>query len=196
MKPAPILAVCALVALYALPSIVSGQVPGRFPPGGGRGSGRGAGDQDGPRTTQPFGPQPEVPGPELEGPPDSTTLRQLIGVNDEQAKRYAQVYDSFMVATRPQRDSARTADRRVREALAKQELDAMEFHSERLRGLDRYLRDRQKKFDDGLSVIFTSQQMKDYRKWKKAQEEAAKAKREEMNKGADQMNRRRTSPGS
>jgi len=196
MKPAPILAVCALVAFYALPSIVSGQVPGRFPPGGGRGSGRGAGDQDAPRTTQPFGPQPEVPGPELEGPPDSTTLRQLIGVNDEQAKRYAQVYDSFMVATRPQRDSAHTADRRVREALAKQELDAMEFHSERLRGLDRYLRDRQKKFDDGLSVIFTSQQMKDYRKWKKAQEEAAKAKREEMNKGADQMNRRRTSPGS
>ena len=38
MKPAPILAVCALVAFYALPSIVSGQVPGRFPPGGGRGS--------------------------------------------------------------------------------------------------------------------------------------------------------------
>jgi hypothetical protein len=187
MKVIYVLVLDALLALSVAPSVARAQMPGGF---GGR-PGRGGGEET-PRPSDPFGPRPEVPGPELEGPPDSTTLRQLIGVNDEQAKRYQQVYDSFMAATRPQRDSAQKAARAVREALARQELDAMEFHSERLKGLDKYLRDRQKKFEDGLSAVFTPQQMKDYKRWKKAQEDAAKAKREEMNKGAEQVNRRRS----
>src|SRR5215471_1341267 len=54
-------------------------------------------------------PVPPLPGAELDGPPDTAALRSMTAVNDSQIARYAQVYDSFMVATRPQRDSARAA---------------------------------------------------------------------------------------
>src|SRR5580765_7718322 len=49
---------------------------------------------------------PKLPGVELEGPLDSASAPVVLQLNPDQARRYAQAYDSFMVATQPQRDSA------------------------------------------------------------------------------------------
>ena len=65
-----------------------------------------------------YGPSaPKLPGVELAGPLDSATARVLLGLNDQEAAHYAQAYDSFMVATRPQRDSAAVATDKMNERL-------------------------------------------------------------------------------
>ena len=65
-----------------------------------------------------YGPSaPKLPGVELAGPLDSATARVLLGLSDQEAAHYAQAYDSFMVATRPQRDSAAVATDKMNERL-------------------------------------------------------------------------------
>ena len=57
-----------------------------------------------------YGPgAPKLPGVELVGPLDTALARALLTLSGDQATRYAQAYDSFMVATRPERDSAGAA---------------------------------------------------------------------------------------
>ena len=59
-------------------------------------------------------PAPKMPGVELTGPLDTALARTVLNLSDSQAARYAQSYDSFMVATRLQRDSATAAIARRR----------------------------------------------------------------------------------
>src|SRR5258708_34241706 len=62
-------------------------------------------------------PAPRLPGVELTGPLDTALARVTLSLTPDQIKRYAQVYDSFMVATRPQRDSAQNALAKMNEQL-------------------------------------------------------------------------------
>jgi len=124
-------------------------------------------------------PAPKLPGTELDGPPDSATARELLGLTQDQAARYAQAYDSFMVATRPQRDSARVATDKMNDRLDSGDLAAAMFYAERLQDLGKYLKNRQDKFEDDLKRLVSSDQMKSYRRWKDEQDRAAEAKRRE-----------------
>ena len=108
----------------------------------------------------------------MDGPPATPEFQKLFGLTDEQAQRYGQVYDSFMVATKPQRDSAVEALRRVLEARKNQDAAAFEYHGDRLKRLAKYLRDRQEKFDRDLETFLTKPQIKDYKDWRKADERA------------------------
>jgi len=122
---------------------------------------------------------PELPGPEIEGPPDSAAIDSVLHLTADEAASYEVSRDSFMLATKPQRDSALT-----RRDLMNARLDAGDrvgamFHAERLQRLGTWLKQRQAAFEDGLSSILTSDQMQAYRDWRKAQDTRAKAEAEE-----------------
>jgi len=122
---------------------------------------------------------PKLPGIELAGPLDSATARVLLGLNDQEAAHYAQVYDSFMVATRPERDSAGVATAKMNERLDAGDRAAALFYAERLQDLGKYLKDRQERFENDLRRFLTGDQVKNYRKWKEGEERVAEQKRRE-----------------
>src|SRR6267378_332498 len=81
-----------VATLVLLPSALWGQ--GSFGRGGGLSQAR-------------YGPSaPTLPGVELVGPLDTALARVMLNLTTDQSTRYRQAYDSFMVATRPERDSA------------------------------------------------------------------------------------------
>src|SRR5260370_37361845 len=49
--------------------------------------------------------------------------------------------------------------------------------AERLQKLGKTLKDRQNKFEDGLPKLLTSEEVKDYKRWKKDAEQAAEDRR-------------------
>ena len=134
--------------------------------GGFGGRGRGMGGQEEGR----FAPAaPRLPGVELDGPADSATAQAVLDLNAEQAARYGQAYDSFMVATRPQRDSVRVAVGKMNDRLDSGDRAAALFYAERVQDLGKYLKDRQDKFEDNLHHFLTGDQVKGYRRWKEDQ---------------------------
>ena len=163
----------ALVLVSVLgPRVASGQFGGF---GGGRGR-RGGGDQEmGGRGL----PAPKMPGAELEGPPDSAAAQDLLTLKDDQSARYAQAYDSFMTATKPQRDSAALMTDKMHDRLASGDRAAAMFYADRLREFGDYLKDRQDKFESMLHHMLTSDQMKAYRAWKDQQDHAYEVKNRE-----------------
>jgi enamine deaminase RidA (YjgF/YER057c/UK114 family)/Spy/CpxP family protein refolding chaperone len=149
-------------ALVLMPSVASAQFGGGF---GRRGGGMGeGGDQT---------PAPKLPGGELDGPPDSATAQALLTLTDTQSAKYTQAYDSFMVATRPQRDSAQGALNTMHDRLDAGDRAAALFYAERVQDLGHELKDRQEKFEDDLHHLLTGDQMKAYRRWKEEQDRAA-----------------------
>lgn len=122
---------------------------------------------------------PKLPGIELEGPLDSASAPVVLQLNEDQARRYAQAYDSFMVATRPQRDSAAAAITKMNERLELGDRAAALFYVERLQELGKYLKDRQDKFEDNLKKFLTGDQVKAYRRWRDGQQQAIERKQRE-----------------
>ncbi len=154
-------------------AVSSREARGQWGGFGGRGQGMGGGG---------FGREaaaPRLPGAELDGPPDSAMARTLLDFSDQQAARYGQAYDSFMVATRPQRDSARAVTEKMNDRLDSGDRAAALFYAERLQELGRYLKDRQDKFEVQLRHLLTGDQSKSYRRWKEDQERAAEEKARE-----------------
>jgi enamine deaminase RidA (YjgF/YER057c/UK114 family) len=121
-------------------------------------------------------PVPELPGPELEGPLDPDKAVSVLTLNEEQKTRYAQAYDSFMVATRPTRDSTRTQLGIMRQKLEGGDRAAATFYAERAVRFSRQLEDRQEKWEDQLSRFISSEQVRAYRKWKKENDAAHEEK--------------------
>src|SRR6266508_3767675 len=105
-------------------------------------------------------PAPKLPGVELVGPLDTALARSTLTLTPDQATRYQQVYDSFMVATRPQRDSANAA-------IAK-------------------MKDRQDRFEGDLRRFLNGDQVKAYKKWREDQDQAADRKRRENQRRWDE----------
>lgn len=118
-------------------------------------------------------PVPPLPGAELDGPPDTATMRTITALSDSQLARYGLAYDSFMVATRPQRDSARAAIDRMNARLDSGDRAAAQFYVELLNDLAKGLRARQDKFDDHLHDVLTGDQLKTYKRWEDAAQRAA-----------------------
>jgi enamine deaminase RidA (YjgF/YER057c/UK114 family) len=110
-------------------------------------------------------PVPSLPGAELDGPPDTATMRTIASLSDSQMARYAQVYDSFMVATRPQRDSAKVATDKMNARLDGGDRAAAQFYAELLQDLGKTLRAGQEKFDDRLRSLLSGDQQKAYKRW-------------------------------
>jgi hypothetical protein len=102
---------------------------------------------------------PKLPGIELEGPLDSASAPVVLQLNAEQARRYAQAYDSFMVATQPQRDSAAATTAKMNERLEMGDRAAALFYVDRLQEIGKHLKDRQDKFEENLKKFLTGDQI-------------------------------------
>jgi len=122
---------------------------------------------------------PRLPGIELEGPLDSASARVKLTLNEDQARRYAQAYDSFMVATQTQRDSAAVATTKMNARLDAGDPAAATFYVERLQEIGKHLKERQDNFEDNLRKILTSEQVKAYRKWREGRQQAIELKQRE-----------------
>jgi len=138
--------------------------------------GRGGGLQPAGR----YGPSaPKLPGVELAGPLDSALARVLLSLTSEQATRYAQAYDSFMVATRPERDSAGAALAKMNERLDTGDRAAAMFYAERAQEFGKVLKDRQERFESDLRRWLSGDQVKAYKKWRDGEDQAAERRRRE-----------------
>src|SRR6266550_633252 len=138
--------------------------------------GRGGGLQPAGR----YGPSaPKLPGVELAGPLDSALARVLLSLTPEQATRYAQTYDSFMVATRPERDSAGAALAKMNERLDTGDRAAAMFYAERAQEFGKVLKDRQERFESDLRRWLSGDQVKAYKKWRDGEDQAADRRRRE-----------------
>ena len=122
---------------------------------------------------------PKLPGIELEGPLDSASAPVVLQLNAEQARRYAQAYDSFMVATQPQRDSARAAIAKMNERLEVGDRAAAMFYVDRLNEVGKRLKDRQDRFEENLKKFLTADQVKAYRQWRDGEQQAIENKQRE-----------------
>src|SRR5258706_14328338 len=122
-------------------------------------------------------PAPRLPGVELTGPLDTALARVTLTLTPDQVKRYAQVYDSFMVATRPQRDSAQDALTKMNERLDGGDRAAATLYVEQLQDLGKFLKDRQDRFESDLRRILSGDQVKAYKKWREGEDQAAERKR-------------------
>jgi enamine deaminase RidA (YjgF/YER057c/UK114 family) len=151
--------------LFLLPSAARGQ-------GGYRGGGMTQGGRYGL-------PAPKLPGVELVGPLDTALARVTLNLTADQSTRYKQAYDSFMVATRPQRDSASAATAKMNERLDDGDRAAAMFYAERLQELGKALRDRQDRFEDDLRRFLNGDQLNAYKKWREGEDETTDRKRRE-----------------
>lgn len=121
-----------------------------------------------------YAPQaPKMPGVELTGPLDSALARTLLELSDAQATQYAQKYDSFMVATQPQRDSATANLAKMNERLDEGDRSAALFYVERVQDIGKNLKARQDRFESDLHRFLSNDQMKEYKKWRDGEEQAA-----------------------
>jgi 2-iminobutanoate/2-iminopropanoate deaminase len=143
---------------------------------------RGQGGYRGGTLSQPgqYGPRaPKLPGVELVGPLDTAAARVMLNLTADQATRYKQVYDSFMVATRPQRDSANAAIAKMNERLDGGDRAAAMFYAERLQDWGKDLKDHQERFEDDLRRFLNGDQVKAYKKWREGEDQATDRKRRE-----------------
>ncbi|HEX9393256.1 MAG TPA: hypothetical protein VF923_01315, partial [Gemmatimonadales bacterium] len=90
----------AMIALSAAAAAAQGGYPGGYP-GGRTGSGEGA------RPERPGERRRIITASQLEGPPEPGFAAARFEFDTTEAAAYKQAYDSFMMATQPQRDSAR-----------------------------------------------------------------------------------------
>jgi len=125
-----------------------------------------------------YGPSaPKLPGVELTGPLDTALARVMLNLTPDQTTRYTQAYDSFMVATAPQRDSAQAAIAKMNERLDSGDRAAAMFYAERLQDLGKDLKDRQDRFEGDLRRFLNGDQVKAYKKWREGEDQAAESKR-------------------
>src|SRR5919201_4284035 len=119
---------------------------------------------------------PKLPTVELAGPLDTALAPRMLKLSPDQGARYAQVYDSFMVATRPQRDSATALLAKMNARLEDGDRAAAMFYAEQVQDLGKSLGDRQDHFENELRRFLNGDQIKAYKKWKEGEEQAAERK--------------------
>src|SRR5467141_1709034 len=127
-----------------------------------------------------YGPSaPKLPGVELVRPLDTALARVMLNLTADQSTRYRQAYDSFMVATRPERDSANAAIAKMNEKLDGGDRAAAMFYAERVQDLGKSLRDRQDRFEGDLRRFLNGDQVKAYKQWREGEDQATDRKRRE-----------------
>ena len=161
---------------------VAGPSAAQFPigngtPGGGRGAGRGG---DTPRyapSTEPL-PSPE----DLAGPGVPDFVVDRVELDSGEAQAYRVVYDSFMTATRPLRDSAQATRQRIDARWQARDRSGARALFPDLRRMGDALAKEDNHFDDRLKKVFTKAHYKDYRDWRGDQKKQAQQDREDRMK--------------
>jgi hypothetical protein len=157
-----------LLAAGLAASAAAQNTPGGYGPGGG--------SRMGPRP----GGMSDLPTPSrLAGPPTPAIMRDTVGLSAEQVEQYAVRYGNHMGATRPARDSLRSAMREIRANFENGDRSAAQGRRSGLERQWKELSKRDKQFDKDLKELLSKDQEKRYDKWKKAREKAEQELREE-----------------
>ena len=157
-----------VVSCAAAPSIAAAQYPR---PGGDDaefGSGRRSPNGGFPRS------EPTISVVNLAAPPSAEQLPKEMALTDDQAKAYTAIRDSFVTATQSERDAARHRMEQLTGAVVGRDSAAADYYRERLRELNKSLTDQQSKFDEQVKKLLTKKQQKEYRDWRRKQEETAR----------------------
>ncbi len=119
---------------------------------------------------------------QIEGPPLPQFVSIRFELDSTEAAGYRQVYDSFMVATKPQRDSAQATRGKhphgggggyAPGGEATTDPAALSAEWDRLESLGNRLNKQQSQFDKRVKSIFTSAHYKDYKQWRDDQRKQA-----------------------
>jgi hypothetical protein len=152
------------VVLLFLPGLALAQYPGAM---GGQETGR-----DQPLSVPPR--EPIITIVELRGPLPTVEFRDMFKLTDAQAQQYGAVYDSFTVATKTNRDEANHRMEQLNLAVTKRDSAAVDYYAEHLKDLGKNLKTQQSRFDDRVKKLLTKDQQKEYKEYRKKQEEGAR----------------------
>ena len=117
---------------------------------------------------------PVISAVDLVGPPTPDEMQLMFKLTEEQAKQYTQVRDSFATVTKVDREAAQHRLDQLTNAVVSRDSAAVDYYRERLKELSKSLRDHQSRFDDRMKGLLNKDQQKEYKNWRKSQEEAAK----------------------
>src|SRR5262245_53827312 len=131
-----------------------------------------------PGERHPNGPPPAKETPvitsvEIDGPLAPTDFQKVFATTEDQTREYQQVYDSFTVATSEPRETAKHRLEQLNTAMGRDSA-AVDYYKERLKEISKILRQAQSRFDERMKGLLNKDQQKQYRDWRKKQEEVAK----------------------
>ena len=115
----------------------------------------------------------------LAGPPVPAEFARIVELPEDQADRYAQLYERFMASTRPQRDSLAALRRDLRTAFEQGDREAGRQQLGQLRPLTEDLQRRQATFDETLQPLLAKDQWKRYQHWREDERKRAQKERQE-----------------
>ena len=108
------------------------------------------------------------------GPIAPAVLRDSIGVTGSKLEQYTRLYDSHMAATKPARDSLRSAVQVLRSGPRDGDRSAARERRGALRERFQELAKRDQQFESSLKNLLTQDQQKRYADWKENQRSMAR----------------------
>jgi Spy/CpxP family protein refolding chaperone len=131
-----------------------------------------------PGERHPNGPPPAKESPvitsvEVDGPLPPADFQKVFSTTDAQTKEYQQVFDSFTVATAEPREAAKHRLAQLGTAMGRDSA-AVDYYKEQLKDLSKSLRGAQSRFDERMKRLLNKDQQKQYRDWRKRQDDIAK----------------------
>ncbi len=114
----------------------------------------------------------------VKGPPPPAEFAKITSVADTQ--RYATLFDHFMAATRPQRDSLTAARSAMRDAFADRDREAGRSQMSLLKSLGDDLSKQQETFDSAVKEMLKKDEWKKYQAWRADRRKEAEDRRNEM----------------
>ena len=167
-----------IILLLAVPPAYAQSGVGDGGPGGMRGH------RSGGMMRPPQGGRSRLPSSdEVEGPATPGAMQQIVGLDPDQTKRYAQIYEQHMAATKPARDSVRTALQATRQAFESGNMESARPSRDLVVRLWKDVSKQDEDFDKGLKSILTKDQVKQYGRWREDEKKAAEAQRQEEMRG-------------
>jgi hypothetical protein len=127
----------------------------------------------------------------LLGPVSPEILRDSIGVTGAKLDQYTSQYRSHMAATKPARDSLRTAMRSIRDSYQSGDRANAQSRRQAVRQEAESLKKRDREFEAGLKNILSQDQQKRYSAWRENQIKMARQWRHQRHRdhGADSKGR-------
>jgi hypothetical protein len=172
MRPSLFDLALAALALTAAASPATAQAAGT----GGYGDGLPQGPPDGMHGRRGMpAPDPVV----SNGPPAPAEFARIVELPQDRLESYSRLYDRFMTATRPQRDSLQALRGGMRDAFASHDREAMGRQRAVMEPIASDLEHQQATFDETLHGMLEKAQWKRYQQWRADQRKQADQDRRE-----------------
>jgi hypothetical protein len=111
------------------------------------------------------------------GPPAPADFARIVELPQDRLESYSRLYDRYMTATRPQRDSLQTLRSGMRDAFASHDREAMGRQRSVMAPIASDLEHQQAAFDETLHGMLDQAQWKRYQQWRSDQRKQAEQER-------------------